>query len=146
MIKEITVAKEDNLSEIEDLINSSFKHYLPVLGHKPTAMDTDYLPFIQNKQLFIIKNKSELIASMVVVEYEDHTLLRNVAVNPDYQKKGYGKILLNFVEAETRKRSKNSIKIYTNRLIPELIKYWSSRGFKETSQKSNRVYMIKKLS
>ena len=76
-------------------------------------------------------------------------LLDNIAVLPDCQGKGFGRALIEFAEAEARRRGFGEIHLYTHALMTENIALYRRIGFVETHRVSekgyDRVYMTKRL-
>ena len=76
-------------------------------------------------------------------------LLDNVAVSPDYQRRGFGSRLIEFAEAEALRLGFSNIILYTNVQMTENIDLYRKHGFVETERKQEhgyqRVYMQKHL-
>ena len=79
----------------------------------------------------------------------DGFLLDNIAVLPECQGKGHGRVLIEFAEAEARRRGFQEIHLYTHALMTENIALYRRIGFVETRRVSekgyDRVYMTKRL-
>ncbi len=68
---------------------------------------------------------------------------------PEGQGKGYGRALIEFAEAEARRRGFAEIRLYTHEMMTENIALYTRIGFEETHRVSekgyDRVYMTKQL-
>ena len=77
-------------------------------------------------------------------------LLDNIAVRPDRQGRGFGRMLLDFAEAEAVRCGWDKITLYTNAVMVENIAIYTARGYVETARRRekgfDRVYMEKRLS
>ena len=145
----IRQANPNDLDSIKQCIDSAFEKYISILGKKPSSMHTDFNPLINDNQVFVTELGDKIVAVMVLIKGIDHIQIRSVAVNPNFQKRGFGKQLLNFAESESRNAGLSEIRLYTSSRLPQLIDYWFKLGFKETERKVEggyqRVYMSKLL-
>ena len=87
---------------------------------------------------------------LVLEEHADHLLLDNVAVEPARQGTGDGRVLLDFAEAEARRRGLPEIRLYTNELMERNIALYAARGYAETERRQekgfSRVFMAKRVA
>ena len=76
-------------------------------------------------------------------------LLDNVAVHPDMQGRGYGRALIAFAERVSIERGFTAIRLYTNEVMVENVRFYERLGFVETHRAEEkgfrRVYMTKPL-
>ena len=82
---------------------------------------------------------------------EPHTRCTSrVAVDPKHRGKGVGKALLQFAEAEARRRGYSDIHLYTNVVMTENQLLYSRIGYAEYARREedgfSRVYMRKVLA
>jgi GNAT superfamily N-acetyltransferase len=86
---------------------------------------------------------------LVLEETPEGFLLDNIAILPEGQGKGYGRALIEFAEAEARRRGFAEIRLYTHEMMTENIVLYKRIGFVETHRISekgfDRVYMTKQL-
>jgi GNAT superfamily N-acetyltransferase len=65
------------------------------------------------------------------------------------QGRGYGRLLLDFAEQESRRQGFGAIRLYTNSLMTENLRLYPRRGYVETHRGRekgfSRVYMTKQL-
>ncbi len=63
--------------------------------------------------------------------------------------KGDGRTLLDFAEAEARRRGLPEVRLYTNELMERNIALYAARGYAETERRQEesfrRVFMAKRL-
>ncbi len=146
----IRQSKINEHKDIKDCVNNAFQKYISVLGGRPSAIDTDFVPLIEKGQMYVAAYNNIIAATMVIIKKKDHFLLKNVAVDNQFQKRGLGKKLLNFAEKMTLDNDVPVLQIYTNAALPELVSYWSKMGFQEAKRirKGGHVivYMSKKLN
>ena len=112
-------------------------------------MHTDFNPLINDNQVFVTELGDKIVAVMLLIKGIDHIQIRSIAVNPNFQKRGFGKQLLDFAESESRNAGLSEIRLYTSARLPQLIDYWFKLGFEETERRVEggyqRVYMSKLL-
>jgi len=76
--------------------------------------------------------------------------IENIAVFPQYQGSGYGKLLVDRVIAMARQCCCCSVELYTNALMVENIEWYNKLGFEEFERKYeegfSRVYLRRALS
>jgi GNAT superfamily N-acetyltransferase len=89
------------------------------------------------------------IGVVVVIRRGHGILLDNVAGDPGYQGKGYGRRLIEWAEAEARRQGFAHLDLYTHECMTENIAMYKQLGYAETERRSERgyqrVYMRKRL-
>ncbi len=147
---DIRKASVNELDSIKECISNAFEKYISILGGRPSAMDTDFEPLVKKGQVFVAVQDINIVAMMVMTVQSDYVLIKNVAVNNQFQKKGLGKQLLQYAERETISKGIPVLQLYTNAGLPQLVDYWSRMGFQETERKENNghtiVFMSKNLN
>jgi GNAT superfamily N-acetyltransferase len=85
----------------------------------------------------------------VLEDRPDCFLLDNIAILPDRQGLGFGRLLLDFSEAEALRHGRDTITLYTNALMTENIAIYAARGYVARERRSekgfDRIYMQKRL-
>ncbi len=86
---------------------------------------------------------------LVLIPQEDAMLLDNVAVAPEAQGSGLGRLMLEFAERAAIKAGYHAITLYTNEAMRENIALYARIGYAETHRVEEkglrRVYMRKPL-
>jgi ribosomal protein S18 acetylase RimI-like enzyme len=76
-------------------------------------------------------------------------LLDNIAIKPEFQGRGIGRILLDFAEKEAGRQGFSEIRLYTHVTMVENLALYKRIGFAETHRATvngyDRVYMRKEL-
>jgi GNAT superfamily N-acetyltransferase len=88
---------------------------------------------------------------MIVLIPEDGAMLLHcVAVRPDAQGRGFGRVLLNFAETKAREAGYDLIRLITNQAMFENQAIYKHYGYAETHRGEvkgrHAVYMAKQLS
>ncbi|HET9149076.1 MAG TPA: GNAT family N-acetyltransferase [Alphaproteobacteria bacterium] len=143
-IRTATAAEADT---VRDLVHRAYQKYVAVLGRPPLPMTANYPALIEEGVVWVLTQDGAIVGVLVLLDRPDHLLLENVAVDPEHQRKGYGKILLAFAEREARERGHDQIRLYTNALMTGNIALYRSLGYRETHREGEdgfrRVFMTK---
>jgi ribosomal protein S18 acetylase RimI-like enzyme len=134
---------------VRDVVHAAYAHYIPRIGKPPGPMLDDYAQRIADGQTWVLEDGGRIAGILVLEEGPGGFLLDNIAVRPDCQGKGYGRMLLEFTEAEARRTGFDAIHLYTHVLMTENIALYRRVGFVETHRVRekgfDRVYMTKRL-
>jgi ribosomal protein S18 acetylase RimI-like enzyme len=145
----IRPAHPDDTEAVRDVVHAAYAHYVPRIGKPPGPMLDDYAQRIADGQAWVLEDAGRIIGVLVLEEGADGFLLDNIAVLPECQGKGLGRSLIEFAEAEARRRGYREIRLYTHVLMTENIALYRRVGFVQTHRVSekgyDRVYMTKQL-
>lgn len=114
-----------NIVEIKD--NKLDYIDLLFLGDEDIDMINKY---IDKSSVYLLTSKNKSIGIVAILEYDKETLeIKNIAVDKEFQKKGYGRKLIDFIEDEY----KNSYKylILGTGDSPLTIPFYENLGFKK---------------
>ena len=145
----IRLARAGEDAAVRDVVHAAYCHYITRIGKPPGPMLDDYVRRIADGQTWVLCDDDRIVGILVLEETPAGFLLDNVAVLPEGQGKGYGRRLIEFAEAEARRRGFTEIVLYTHALMTENIALYRRVGFVETSRIRekgyDRVYMAKRL-
>jgi GNAT superfamily N-acetyltransferase len=145
----IRVASMADCRAVEAIVQAAYAPYVPRIGHKPGPMLDDYPQLIRGKRVYVLVVEEIIFGILVLVSQERSMLLDNIAVSPEVQRRGYGRMLLEFAEHCAADAGYDSISLYTNEAMVENIALYSRIGFIETHRAEekglHRVYMTKSL-
>ena len=129
------------------VVVEAYQRYVAVMGREPAPMLDDYAVRIAAGQTWVLEDAAGIGGVLVLEDGPDCFLLDNIAVRPDRQGMGFGRMLLDFAEAEAVRRGWNAVTLYTNVLMLENISLYTARGYVETGRRTEngfeRVYMAK---
>jgi GNAT superfamily N-acetyltransferase len=147
--KMIRAASAADAVAVRDIVNAAYRSYIPRIGKPPGPMLDDYAKRIGDGQVWVLADGDDIVGILVLEETPDGFLLDNIAVAPDRQGKGHGRVLLEFAEAEALHRGWHEIRLYTNAMMTENIALYERIGYVETARVTekgfDRVYMVKRL-
>ena len=145
----IRKAQPADAKAVRDVVLAAYQHYLPVIGRPPAPMLDDYEARIAAGETWVLEDAGGIAGVLVLEDGPDCFMLENIAVRPDRQGLGFGRMLLDFTEAEARRRAWESVTLYTNALMVRNIAIYTAHGYVETMRRSEkgfeRVYMAKRL-
>jgi ribosomal protein S18 acetylase RimI-like enzyme len=134
---------------VRDVVHVAYRHYTARIGKPPGPMLDDYARRIADAQTWVACDGDRIVGVLVLEATPAGFLLDNIAVLPECQGTGYGRLLIEFAEAEARRRGYSEIALYTHALMTENIALYERIGFVETRRVSekgyDRVYMTKRL-
>jgi N-acetylglutamate synthase-like GNAT family acetyltransferase len=140
----------EDVPNVSALVNAAFEQYIPLIGRKPLPMTADHKDLIINHEVWVLEEKSEIIAVLELVIKEDSLYIDTVAVTPSHQSRGIGKQLLNFSETRARELERNAMTLFTNERYTALLEMYARLGYVETHrvhvQGTDAVHMRKPLN
>jgi GNAT superfamily N-acetyltransferase len=145
----IRKARSDEAAVVTEVVLAAYARYVAVIGTAPGPMLDDYAALIAADQVWVLEHADEIVGVLVLQDGPDCFLLDNIAIRPDRQGLGFGRLLLDFSEAEAARRGWNMITLYTNARMQENIAIYATRGYVERERRRekgfDRVYMEKRL-
>lgn len=132
-----------------DVVLAAYRRYVAIIGSPPGPMLDDYATRFLAEQLWVLDDEGEISGVLVLEDGPACFLLDNIAVRPDRQGRGFGRLLLDFAEQEAARSGHDSITLYTNALMTENLAIYAARGYVERERRTekgfDRVYMEKRL-
>lgn len=145
----IRPARAEGAAQIAACVAAAYRHYIPRMGRPPGPMLDDYAQVIWQHDVFVLESDHSVIGTVVLIRKGQGILLDNVAVDPAYQGKGYGRRLIECAETEARRQGFAQLDLYTHECMTENIAMYKRLGYAETERRSERgyqrVYMRKQL-
>ncbi|PKM05085.1 MAG: GNAT family N-acetyltransferase [Gammaproteobacteria bacterium HGW-Gammaproteobacteria-6] len=131
-------------------VHSAYAHYEQRIGCPPYPMMQNYQDVIRDSEVHVALLDNSLCGILVLSQGPEGFLLDNIAVNPNAQGKGIGKVLMGLAEQRARSAGFDSIYLYTNELMFENRSLYARLGYVEYDLRRenglSRVYMRKALS
>ena len=138
---EIIMAKEEDRSELLSLYRAQIgREGCPWNDHYPNDETIDF--DLSRDSLFVFKEEGKILAAASIEYDEDVNKLpcwnkdlepecefARICVDPNLQKKGIGRILLQFVEDEIKRRGFNGIHIIVNKKNTKALRLYDSFAY-----------------
>lgn len=112
---EMRQAVREDAEAIRTLTRESYAKWVPLVGREPFPMSANYDEALKENRFDLLLLADKLVALIETVPYDDHLLIKNVAVSPSCQGKGLGRKLLDHAERLAASLGYSEIKLYTNR-------------------------------
>lgn len=139
----------EDAASVTALVNAAYGHYERQIGMVPRPMTDDYAEIIKNRWVTLAESNQTIVGVIVLTVTNEGFLIDNVAVDPAHRRKGLGKALLEFAEAEARRAGFDSIYLYTHEKMTENLELYAKIGYAEYDRRSqgdfSLIYMRKRL-
>lgn len=144
----IRPADAADLPAVERIVRDAYTRYIARIGKPPGPMNDDYAALIRGHAVWVTGNP--VAGAIVLLPQDGHLLLDNVAVDPAAQGQGIGRALIEFAEAEARRRGYTELRLYTHETMTENIALYRRTGWQETGRGEQngfaRVFFRKPVS
>ena len=142
-------ATESDAEFLRLLHDRAYVKYVERMGGKPEPMAADWSAVLRDDAVWLAEVDRNPTGATVLRIRPDHMLIWGVAVEPRLQRRGMGRQLMRFAEAEARRRGVDEIRLYTNRKFTENIRLYKGIGYAathtETLGQRTLVHMRKQI-
>ncbi len=142
-------ATEKDAAAVTACVHNAFGHYIERIGRKPGPLLMDYAEEISEHQVFVVEQGGQIAGSLVLCIKEEGFLLDVIAVEPQYQGSGVGRLMLEFAEVEALRQGYKSIYLFTHEKMTENQALYKKIGYVEYDRRFEyglaRIYMRKRL-
>jgi ribosomal protein S18 acetylase RimI-like enzyme len=143
-------ARQADAGEVGSCVERAYTRYAARMGIMPAPALDDYARVIREREVWVAEVDGTLAGVLVLAETPQGFLLDNVAVDPPYQRRGLGRMLLDFAEERATKAGYGSIYLYANVAMTENIASYTRHGYVEYDRRVegpyDRVYLRKTLA
>jgi ribosomal protein S18 acetylase RimI-like enzyme len=138
-----------DLPAIKALVDASYTKYVERIGREPAPMTADYGALLGTSRIWVIDGAARLLGLLVTENKADHLYLDVIAVAPDIQGSGYGRLLMERAEVDAAEQGLTEIRLYTNQAMTENLTFYPKLGYRETHRGGQdgyrRVFYTKTL-
>ena len=134
----IRPALPEDAATVVRIVNDAYGMYIPRIGKPPGPMLEDYAALIAEGVVWVIGDPPAGL--IVLLSQADHLLLDNIAVDPAHHGAGLGRALLEFADAEARRRGFSELRLYTHEKMVENISLYARIGWEETGRAQQAGY------
>ena len=92
-------AEAGDAPAVRALTRQAYAKWVPLIGREPKPMQADYDEAVRKHRIDLLHVDGKLAALIETIDEPDHLLIENVAVSPDFQKRGLGAKLMAHAEA-----------------------------------------------
>ncbi|MFE7548764.1 GNAT family N-acetyltransferase [Streptomyces gardneri] len=131
-------AVSSDVPAVKAVTDAAFHHYIDRIGLVPAPMEYDHAANVAAGRVFVV---GDPVAGLVVVIPEaDHLYLDEVAVHPDAQGTGLGRVLMEWVEARARQLGLPEVRLLTNAMMWENQKLYERYGYEVVERRVDGPY------
>jgi ribosomal protein S18 acetylase RimI-like enzyme len=144
-------ASEEDADAIRELTRAAYAKWVPAIGREPKPMGADYRATVRSNRFDLLFVNGALAALIETIDQGDRLLVENVAVSPDFQRRGLGSRLMLHAEEIARSLGKERIWLYTNRRFTGNVELYARLGYEVDSEEPidagmMRTNMSKRIS
>ena len=136
----IRPADVTDLPTVERIVRDAYTKYIARIGKPPGPMLDDYAAHVRTHAAWVLERDGAVVGVIVLLPEDGHLLLDNVAVDPAYAGRGLGRALMDFAEAEARRRGYSELRLYTHQMMTENVAMYHHLGWEETSRGEQAGY------
>ncbi|MEY9811205.1 GNAT family N-acetyltransferase [Streptomyces albogriseolus] len=132
---------------VKAVVDAAFRPYVARIGVVPVPMEADHAANVAAGRVFVAELPDDggtgpvRVAGLVVLEPRtDHLYLDTVAVRPDAQGAGLGRLLLEFTEARARALGLPEIRLFTNAMMWENQTIYPRLGYETVERRVTGPY------
>jgi ribosomal protein S18 acetylase RimI-like enzyme len=125
-------AARDDLAAVQEIVRAAYTRYIARIGREPGPMLDDYAALIGEGRVHVAERNGIVQGVLVLIPQEDSMLLDNVAVAPEAQGSGLGRMMLEFAERAAIEAGYPGIRLYTNEAMTENVALYARNGYAET--------------
>lgn len=146
---EVRKAEKADLAAVEACARAAYCHYVERIGREPAPMVADFAASMEDGNLYVLETNGDVAGFVIFYARHDHLHLENVAVSPGYQQRGFGAILIDYVEQKAREGGYSRVELYTNAKMTENLGLYPRLGYQQLDRRIedgfDRVYFKKDL-
>jgi GNAT superfamily N-acetyltransferase len=131
----IRPADGGDIPAVTGCVRAAYAKYVERIGKEPAPMREDHAAAIEAGETYVLAEDGELVRTIKVRAEKDHLFIGSVAVGPDRQGDGIGKVLMAFAESRAARVDLSEIRLYTNEKMWENLAFYGHLGFEETHRK-----------
>ena len=143
-------ASAADTATVAAITQAAYAKYIPRLGREPQPMTADYAQILAAHPVWLLCLDEHPVGVLVLMHEPDALLIYSVAVEPQYQKHGFGRQLLAWAEDQAQQAGYTVIRLFTNALMTENIVLYQRLGYTETAREPYQgltlVHMAKRLN
>jgi GNAT superfamily N-acetyltransferase len=143
MSEMIRLATIDDAAAITALTRTAYSKWIPLIGREPLPMKADHAAHIRNHRADLLFVGEDLAALVETIERDVDLLIESVAVDPVFQKRGYGRKMVAYAEQLAREAGLITVRLYTNQMFEENLRLYASLGYEiEREEALNGGFVI----
>jgi ribosomal protein S18 acetylase RimI-like enzyme len=149
-VTELRPAGRDDIVLLSALAREAYAKYVPLIGREPAPMNTDYARHVDAGEVVVAVEQAQLVGFLMLTVQADRLQVNNLAVRPQAQGRGVGRLLLDHAETRAAELDLSALTLYTNVAMLDNLALYAHLGYTETHRAEqdgfHRVFLRKDLS
>jgi GNAT superfamily N-acetyltransferase len=126
---EIRPAVLEDAGRIRDLTRAAYAKWAALIGREPLPMQADYQRAVVEHTIDVLIVDGALVGLLETILRPDHLWIENVAVAPEQQGRGFGRLLLAHAECRAIHAGRPEIRLLTNQAFAANLELYAKRGY-----------------
>jgi GNAT superfamily N-acetyltransferase len=146
---EIRPAAPADAASIRSLTREAYAKWVGLIGREPLPMQADYDRAVREHAIDLLTVGGALAGLIETILRPDHLWIENVAVAPDRQGRGYGRLLIAHAETRAAELRLGEIRLQTNAAFAANLGLYARLGYvidrTEPFRGGTVVHMMKRI-
>ena len=146
---EILPAVLADAARIRALTRAAYAKWVALIGREPLPMQADYERAIVEHTIDLLIVDGALAGLIETILRPDHLWIENVAVAPEQQGRGFGRLLLAHAERRAIHSGRPEVRLLTNQAFGANLELYARRGYSvnrtEPFRGGTTVHMSKRI-
>jgi GNAT superfamily N-acetyltransferase len=139
----------EDAARIRDLTRAAYAKWVALIGREPLPMQADYQRAVVEHAIDLLIDGGALAGLIEMILRPDHLWIENVAVAPDQQGRGFGRLLLDHAECRALQSGRTQIRLLTNQAFAANLELYAKLGYAidrtEPFRGGTTVHMSKRI-
>lgn len=122
-------ALASDASDVRALVRAAYAKWVPVLGREPLPMQADYERAVTEHQIDLLSVDGAFVGLIELIRRPDHLWIENVAVSPESQGHGFGRLLLEHAEDQAGLAGLGELRLLTSAAFETNVTLYESVGY-----------------
>lgn len=148
-VTEWKLAMPEDAMAVRDLVRAAYAKWVPLLGREPMPMKADYERAVREHRIDLLLVGGEMRGLIETMLREDHLWIENVAVLPEAQGAGLGRLLLAHAERLAADAGLTELRLLTSSAFAANVALYEKIGYRtdrlEPFMGGTTVYMSKRV-
>ena len=131
IVTQLRHASPADAPAISACVCAAYLHYIERIGRQPGPMLENYADVIRRAQVHVATQGGRVVGTIVLRRMDDGFCIENVAVHPDAQRHGVGRLLLALAEREAARQGYRLVLVAAHELMAEPRAVFAHLGFEE---------------